>query len=169
MSFFGRQRGPVPDSTHLRRLLTEARLEVIPLKNLTAQLPYLPDAASVSVTASPTKTLEDTWELSKSLSERGLRPVPHLAARMVTDREQLALLVNRLADIGASELFLVGGDAPEPFGPFRDSIEVLEFILQPRLGFTGCSDSLLNERSFQVEGAPYNSQIINSPASPSPR
>ena len=130
MSFFGRQKGPVPDSTHLRRLLTEARLEVIPLKNLTAQLPYLPDAASVSVTASPTKTLEDTWELSKTLSERGLRPVPHLAARMVTDRNQLALLVNRLADIGASELFLVGGDAPEPFGPFRDSIEVLEFILQ---------------------------------------
>ena len=129
MSFFTRQRDPVPDGAYLRQLLTEARLEVIPLKNLSAELPYLPDGASVSVTASPAKTLEDTWELSKSLSERGLRPVPHLAARMVTDRDQLALLVNRLADIGASELFLVGGDAPEPLGPFRDSIQVLEYTV----------------------------------------
>ena len=130
MSFFGHQRNPSADSTHLRQLLIEARFEVIPLKNLDPQLPHLPEGASVSVTASPAKTLEDTWELSKSLSDRGLKPVPHLAARMVTGREQLAVLISRLADIGATELFLVGGDAPEPFGPFRDSIEVLESILE---------------------------------------
>ncbi|MEC7828120.1 MAG: methylenetetrahydrofolate reductase [Actinomycetota bacterium] len=130
MSFFGRQKESFADGTYLRQLLLEARFEVIPLKNLDSQLQHLPEGASVSVTASPAKTLEDTWDLCKSLYDRGLKPVPHLAARMVTGRDQLAALVDRLANIGASELFLVGGDAPEPFGPFRDAIELLESILQ---------------------------------------
>ncbi len=130
MSLFGRQKKSFAGSTYVRQLLMEARFEVIPLKNLDSQLQYLPEGSSVSVTASPAKTLEDTWSLSKNLYDRGLKPVPHLAARMLTGPDQLAGLLDRLAEIGASELFLVGGDAPEPFGPFRDSIEVLESIVQ---------------------------------------
>ena len=117
------------DKAHRVALLKQARFEVIPLKNLAAQLPFLPAASEVSVTASPAKSLEDTWSLSRELSKMGMKPIPHLAARMITGQDQLRMLIDQLPDIGASELFLVGGDAPEPFGPFNDSIQVLEVIL----------------------------------------
>ena len=110
------------DKAHRVALLKQARFEVIPLKNLAAQLPFLPAASEVSVTASPAKSLEDTWSLSRELSKMGMKPIPHLAARMITGQDQLRKLIDQLPDIGASELFLVGGDAPEPFGPFNDSI-----------------------------------------------
>ncbi len=113
-----------------RRLLSAARFEVIPLNNLSSQLAHLPLGAAVSVTASPNKSLEDTWRLTSDLLSRGLRPVPHLAARMVESHQQLKRLVQELADLGLSELFLVGGDAPAPFGPYEDSVEVLQAILE---------------------------------------
>ena len=113
-----------------RRLLSEARFEVIPLKNLRAQLEHLPAGSAVSVTASPNKSLEDTWELTRDLLERGFRPVPHLAARMVESHQQLSVLIGELTALNLSELFLVGGDAPSPRGPYEDSIEVLRAILE---------------------------------------
>ena len=115
---------------HYASLLETAKLELIPLKNLEPQLEFLPPGSTVSVTASPTKTLEDTWELSRRLTEMGMTPVPHLAARMINGPEHLQSLIDQLPHLGTSELFLVGGDAPTPFGPFQDSIEVLERILE---------------------------------------
>ena len=124
------------DKAHRRELLDRARFEVIPLKNLTNQLPFLPPGTEVSVTASPAKTLEDTWSLSRDLFEMGMKPIPHLAARMITSRNQLRMLIEQLPDIGASEIFLVAGDAPEPFGPFTDSLQALETILELNHGLT---------------------------------
>lgn len=124
------------DKVHRRALLERARFEVIPLKNLSSQLPFMPIDTEVSVTASPAKTLEDTWSLSRELCQLGMKPVPHLAARMIKSRDQLRSLIEQLPDIGASEIFLVGGDAPDPFGPFTDSIQALETILELDHGLT---------------------------------
>tara|TARA_B100000700_G_scaffold325984_1_gene436249 strand:- start:1209 stop:2087 length:879 start_codon:yes stop_codon:yes gene_type:complete len=154
MTFFRkRSANPVHQATRAN-LLRSARFEVIPLKNLEAQLEYLPEGASVSVTASPAKTLEDTWTLSQTLADQGFTPVPHLAARMVTSEKQLRQLVSQLADIGVSEVFIVGGDAPDPFGPFFDSIQVLDSILEldhglSHIGVTAYPDG----HSFISEGA----------------
>ena len=112
-----------------RQLLADAHFEVIPLKNLTEQLQHLPLGASVSVTASPNKSLDDTWNLAKDLLVRGFRPIPHLASRMLESRQQLDRLIKELAELGLNELFLVGGDAPSPHGPYEDSIQVLQAIL----------------------------------------
>jgi len=112
-----------------RRLLRNGRFEVIPLKSLMPQLQHLPLGASVSVTASPNKSLEDTWELTRVLRDQGFRPVPHLAARMVKDHRHLERLIKELRELELNELFIVGGDAPEPFGPYEDSIQVLQAIL----------------------------------------
>tara|TARA_B100001250_G_scaffold306507_1_gene268392 strand:+ start:100 stop:978 length:879 start_codon:yes stop_codon:yes gene_type:complete len=154
MTFFRkRSANPVHQATRAN-LLRSARFEVIPLKNLEAQLEYLPEGASVSVTASPAKTLEDTWTLSQMLADQGFTPVPHLAARMVTSEKQLRQLVSQLADIGVSEVFIVGGDAPDPFGPFFDSIQVLDSILEldhglSHIGVTAYPDG----HGFISEGA----------------
>ena len=127
MSFFDRtdQR---TEAAHRKALLSAGRLEVIPLKNLAAQLEHIPPGSSLSVTASPVKTLEDTLDLTEQLAALGHDPVPHLAARMVESKEHLARLLDRMGTLGCKELFLVGGDAPEPFGDFDDAVQVLEAI-----------------------------------------
>ncbi|MDG2023624.1 MAG: methylenetetrahydrofolate reductase [Actinomycetota bacterium] len=113
-----------------RQLLSNAHFEVIPLKNLAEQLQHLPAGASVSVTASPNKSLEDTWQLARDLLDRGFRPIPHLASRMLQSRQQLESLIKELRALGLTELFLVGGDAASPHGPYEDSIQVLQAILE---------------------------------------
>ena len=113
-----------------RQLLSDAHFEVIPLKNLAEQLQHLPAGASVSVTASPNKSLEDTWQLARDLLDRGFRPIPHLASRMLQSRQQLENLIKELRALGLTELFLVGGDAASPHGPYEDSIQVLQAILE---------------------------------------
>ena len=89
MSLFGSKQEGGAQRQVRWNLIDSARLEVIPLKNLDSQLQYLPEGSSVSVTASPAKTLEDTWILSRKLSERGFKPVPHLAARMLTSETRI--------------------------------------------------------------------------------
>ncbi|MFT7648586.1 MAG: methylenetetrahydrofolate reductase (NADPH) [Candidatus Poriferisodalaceae bacterium] len=111
-----------------KRLLSKARFEIIPLKNLSAQLEYIPAGSSLSVTASPVKAIEDTLDLTEKVLGLGHRPVPHIGARMVESKEHLARLLDRIGDMGITELFLVGGDAPEPFGDFDHAVQVLEAI-----------------------------------------
>lgn len=117
-------------SASLRRsLLTQARLEVIPVKNLQAQLEHIPAGSPLSVTASPNMTLDETLDVTEQLMGLGHDPVPHLAARMVESKEHLARLLDRMVTLGRREVFLVGGDASEPFGDFEDAVQVLEAIV----------------------------------------
>ncbi len=113
----------------LRRLLSEAQWELIPLKNLADQLQHLPAAAPVSVTASASKTLEDTLDLTAQLCTLGHRPVPHIAARMVRSRGHLQELLGRVAELGLNEIFLVGGDVTSPAGPFDGAVALLESLV----------------------------------------
>ena len=108
----------------LRRLLEHPKFEVLPLKNVLDQVGYLPAGATVSVTASPTKTLEDTVNLAGDLRQRGFEVIPHLSARMTHDKTHLAALLDRLADLGISRAFVVGGDAPQR-GIFPDGYSLL--------------------------------------------
>ena len=113
-------------SDALRRLLGDAQWELIPLNNLAEQLPHLPANAPVSVTASASKTLDDTLDLTAQLCALGHRPVPHIAARMVRSRGHLVELLGRVADLGLNEIFLVGGDVTSPAGPFDSAVALLE-------------------------------------------
>ena len=108
----------------LRRVLENAKFELIPLKNVLDQARYLPPGSTVSVTASPVKTLEDTWDLAASLQQMGFTAVPHLSARMTSDKAHLERLLNRLDALDIHEIFLVGGDAQDP-GEFYDAMSIL--------------------------------------------
>ncbi|NIU22427.1 MAG: 5,10-methylenetetrahydrofolate reductase, partial [Actinobacteria bacterium] len=79
--------------------------ELVPLKNLPGQIEHLPDEALVSVTASPVKTLDDSLDVCADLIDRGHRPIPHLAARMVEDPEHLKSLARRIKDLGIRRIF----------------------------------------------------------------
>ncbi len=113
----------------IRRLLEHAKFELIPLKNVLDQARFLPEGATVSVTASPVKTLEDTWDLAAELQQRGFDVIPHLSARMTRDRSHLEKLLRRLDELAISRIFLVGGDATDP-GAFPDAPSVLDAMVE---------------------------------------
>jgi len=98
------------------------------------------------VTASPVKGLEPTIELAERLAARGYRVVPHLAARSVASEAHLAEIVERLQACGVSDVFVPGGDASHPAGPFEGALPLLERLAEMgspfgRVGITGYPES----------------------------
>ena len=108
----------------LARVLADPTFELIPLRNVREQAMAIPRGRTVSVTASPGKTIETTVELAIELEAAGLRAIPHLSARMIRDRAHLAALLDRLDAAGIDRAFVVGGDADEP-GEFLDGLSLL--------------------------------------------
>ena len=108
----------------MRRILEHPKFEVLPLKNVLDQVGWLPEGATVSITASPTKTLEDTMDVAAELCQRGFQVVPHLSARMTHDKRHLAALLGRMEELEISRIFLVGGDASQR-GIFPDAYSLL--------------------------------------------
>jgi methylenetetrahydrofolate reductase (NADPH) len=108
----------------IRRTLESPKYELIPLKNVLEQSAYLPEGALVSVTASPAKGMAATIDLSLDLQQRGFDVIPHLSARLTSDRGELEGILNRLDTAGIEKAFVVGGDA-DPSGEFFDGMALL--------------------------------------------
>ncbi|WP_238444149.1 methylenetetrahydrofolate reductase [Salsipaludibacter albus] len=115
--------------------LRNTRFELIPLSGVEAQVPHLPDASTVTVTASPTAGLEATLDLVAVVAAAGHRVVPHLSARLFVGPEHLAEVLDRVTELGVDELFVPAGDAPVAAGPYEGAADVLPAIRD--LGFTG--------------------------------
>ncbi|MCS7051335.1 MAG: methylenetetrahydrofolate reductase [Thermomicrobium sp.] len=115
-------------------LLRELRIEVLPNVDMTKVVDTVPRDATLAVTSSPAHGVEGTLETTLALRRAGFRVVPHLAARSLRDRRQLAELWQQYVDAGVEEVFLVGGDQEWPAGEFPNSRALLEAVvqLQPR-------------------------------------
>ena len=128
------------------RLLEHARYEVLPTPSIEATvLEHLGTDRVVTVTASPGKGLEATLDLTERLTGHGYTAVPHLAARMVTDRAELAEICDRLTGKGITSIFVPAGDADPP-GGYPDSLSLLEDLKElgspfPHVGITGYPES----------------------------
>jgi methylenetetrahydrofolate reductase (NADPH) len=107
------------------RLVAEAAYELIPLKGLDDKLAALPTSTTVTVTSSLKLGLARTLEQSLRAAAAGYRVVPHLPARQVRDATELRDFVGRICDAGISDLYVVGGDAPEPQGPYASAADLL--------------------------------------------
>lgn len=104
----------------------EFRYELLPVDGVHQVALELPAGARVTVTCSPRWGVDRTVDVVTDLAGLGLRTIPHLAARQVRDEAHLAHLVERLDCAGVDEVFVVGGDAPEPVGAFASGLELLE-------------------------------------------
>jgi methylenetetrahydrofolate reductase (NADPH) len=128
-------------------LLSRPRYEVFPAKGTEqAVIDWVPAGMTVTVTASPLKGLDPTIELTERLVARGYRVVPHLAARSVGGDTHLAEIVGRLTACGVDDVFVPGGDAPHPAGPFDSALPLLERLAEMgspfrRIGITGYPES----------------------------
>jgi methylenetetrahydrofolate reductase (NADPH) len=131
----------------LDALLRDPRYEVFPAKGTEqAVLEWVPRGMTVTVTASPVKGLDATIDLAEKLAAHGYRVVPHLAARSVTGEEHLAGIVSRLKAVGCDDVFVPGGDATHPAGPFDSALPLLERLAElgnpfSRVGITGYPES----------------------------
>jgi len=134
------------EAAALAELLRRPRFEILPLAGIEEQvLAHLGTDLRVTVTASPRKGLEATLDLSERLARAGYTVVPHLSARLVSDRAHLEEIVERVLGAGIRELFVPAGDAPEP-GEFAGAVELLEAMgpLRARfdeIGITGYPES----------------------------
>jgi methylenetetrahydrofolate reductase (NADPH) len=118
------------------RLLEHARYEVLPTATTEEKvLKHLPKERTITVTASPGKGLEATFDLAERLHGHGYPVVPHVAARMVSGRSELTEICDRLAGKGIDSVFVPGGDA-EPAGDYKDAFALLEDLAAMGMPFT---------------------------------
>ncbi len=126
----------------IQRLLTHARYEVLPTASTEEKvLASVPRDVAVTITASGSKGLEATLALAEALSRDGYVTVPHLAARMISNRAELVEIRSRLAEAGITRVFVPGGDV-DPVGDYPDAFSLLEdlaTLAQPfeQIGITG--------------------------------
>lgn len=131
----------------LRRLLTHVRYEVLPTASIEAMVvEHIPLGVTVTVTASPSKGLEATLDLTERLSAHGYDVVPHLAARMVSGKSELSEICARLVPLGISTIFVPAGDADPPAGDYKASLDMLVDLTDlgspfPNVGITGYPES----------------------------
>jgi methylenetetrahydrofolate reductase (NADPH) len=139
-------RNRAQDRQSLVRLLEHARYEVLPTASAEqVVLEHVPRDVGVTVTASPSRGLEPTLDLAERLAGHGYAVVPHLAARRVSGRTELAEISERLTGKQVTRVFVPAGDA-EPAGAYDDALSLLrdlDALGRPfgHVGITGYPES----------------------------
>ena len=111
----------------LGELLSNISYEVMPFKTTEdAVLASVPTTVPLTVTVTEARGMEATLRLSERLVRQGYRVAPHLAARLFVDQNQAADVFSRLREAGVRSVFVIGGDAPQPMGPFPDAYSLLQ-------------------------------------------
>ena len=86
----------------------------------------LPANTRVYVNHLPRHGLAQTLAALASARAAGLDPVPHIAARRITSRNELAeFLLEAVREVGITKALLIGGDDVQPLGPYADGMAVL--------------------------------------------
>lgn len=107
------------------------RLEIIPSEGIVDKVrAAVPLGTMLTVTCLPHHGIARTMRTAVELSRLGYTAVPHLAARALEDRAQLAGILRDCSDAGIREVFAIGGDTQRPAGPYGSSAELMEDIAQ---------------------------------------
>ena len=86
----------------------------------------LPVGTRVYVNHSPRHTVADSLPALVALREVGLEPVPHLAVRRIrSPAEARSFLERATREAGVTKVLLIGGDDPQPRGPYEGGAALL--------------------------------------------
>ena len=118
------------------------QFEVLPFQQAQKEAARLPEPARLTVTSSPRHGPEQTIEIAVALKALGHSVTPHLAARLVRDRDHLETLLSRLETAEIDDLFVIGGDSHSAAGEFSSAEELLPLIRERphsvrRIGIAG--------------------------------
>jgi methylenetetrahydrofolate reductase (NADPH) len=115
--------------------LRSPRYEVLPTEDVEERvLANVPREVTMTITASPRRGIDATLGLAERLARHGYVVVPHLSARLIRDESHLVEVLAALAAMGATNAFVIAGDAREPAGKFPDSVSLLEAIASTKHG-----------------------------------
>ena len=94
----------------------------------------------VYVSAIPTRPSTELIEQSAMARKCGLEPIPHIAVRNYTSRDELSALIGRLSEeAGVRRVLVISGDRGDSAGPFTASLEIIESGILQQHGITHVS------------------------------
>ncbi|MGE3710362.1 MAG: methylenetetrahydrofolate reductase, partial [Hyphomicrobiaceae bacterium] len=86
----------------------------------------LPAGTLVYVNHLPRHSLDDTLRGLLAARAAGLEPVPHLAARRIGSRSEAQRFLERaVQEAGVQKVLVLGGDVPQPAGPYPDAASLI--------------------------------------------
>lgn len=91
----------------------------------------LPAGTPVYVNHLPRNGIEHTLKALIALRESNLEPVPHVAARRLSSREEARSFLEKAVRMaGVAKFLLIGGDVASPLGPYTQAVDLLkeEFV-----------------------------------------
>jgi methylenetetrahydrofolate reductase (NADPH) len=144
----------VVDTRIVTGTLERARFEVLPFPRSLQEAARLPEKVRLTVTCSPKHGPDRSVEVAAALRELGHQVTVHIAARMMRDRAHLDAILRAMADAGADDLFLIGGDADAPHGDYASAVELIDVVAaHPR-----------RPRTIGVAGYPEGHPLIGDEA-----
>ena len=118
-------------------MLCDYSVELIPgnAKLLDAAVDRLDQRTLVSLTWIPSSDPMKMVAAAAWLRRSGLRVMPHIAARHLESKAQLAQIAERLVgEAGVDRVLIIGGDRAQPAGPFDSSLAVMQSGTFQRIG-----------------------------------
>ena len=86
----------------------------------------LPAGTPVYVNHLPRRELAHTLPALIALAEAGLEPVPHVAARRVASRTEVEAFLKQAVRLArVRKVLLIGGDVPQPLGPYGEGAALM--------------------------------------------
>ena len=125
-----------PERDCLKYMVHEAYMENCPTDTIESRLDVLEPFSYVAVTCSPSKGVDETLDMTERLALRDFKVVPHVAAKMVRNKQHLREIIARLNDLPVISIFVPGGDARTPLGDYSTAYELLRDIAEIEHKFT---------------------------------
>jgi len=127
------------------------RFEILPFASGEREAARAPHPLTLTVTCSPRHGIDHTVDFATRVRGAGHVVIVHLAARMVRGADHLDEILERLDAAGIADVFLVGGDATAPLGPYGSALELLPELRAHRMA----------PRSIGVAGYPEGHPLID--------
>jgi methylenetetrahydrofolate reductase (NADPH) len=107
-------------------LPVEPRFEILPVGKGQEEAADLSEPVRITITSSPKHGIDESLEVAVGLRALGHGVTLHLAARGVRGKDHLDALLEKAGDAGIDDLLVIGGDNPEPLGPYGSAAELLD-------------------------------------------
>jgi methylenetetrahydrofolate reductase (NADPH) len=125
------------EESNANRLLADYSVEMTAkdVPALTGAARLVPAGTLVTVTFLGNEDTRMRVAAAHAARAAGFVPVPHIAARRLTDRRELEIfLAGMAAEAAVNRVVVVGGDPPEPMGPFPDALAIINSGLLEEYG-----------------------------------
>lgn len=97
----------------------------------------LPTGTSIYLTDLPSRPADKLIQIATGIFMRGLKPIPHVAARNAASGAALGDLLSRVASAaGVRQIMLIGGDRDTSAGPFANALDVIRSGVLEKSGIT---------------------------------